>query len=1187
MKKLLFIIILFHLTNQLSAQPSGICGNDSRTRTIQNAVGRIVVYSNDDINQTNPIGVGTGFIIKNGYLVSAAHIFYDYPPSQYYYIIEFNVPSSSSTIWGLQGINKSAPERRYEIIKDSVLKFGQGVGNDLALFKVYPNEETGLYPIDPNAQGTYLELNTTTPAPSGLYKVYGYGRDDRNRQDSYTLQVATDQGIGYNPPPLVNGISETPFLEFKTDILNGCSGGPIIFSQSGHPLNNKVIGVVWGVQSDCKNQGTQTTKQAFAFYAEQPKDYANVRVEQVLNGGLNGTIGRWWKNKFINFSRYADFAFKVGSTQVLKASDTILYNSRYHKWNVDNDVANHKYFYIDNKDDKLFRSEFKEFKTNCFIKTYAQEANLNFGGLKLKDPWLKKEEPTYLDGTKGYRNLGSSAIWENIPDNFNPNYNSQNTLESIYKGVFLNQGLDWQPPYYSLKTDISQQNITLGQTGKTHKFYFSHWSGNPHGSAEFQYPQNLQTPVVFKQENATVQANYKGTQISSTIDGFKNNGQRKFIITSYPQAYYHLVYTSMGGIWYEKALVNYDVLSPVDWQLMNNQKALNILPNQEAKSPSIDYVYATQNQNEENYFIYIVYQNKKQDGKYEIRLAKFNQGGTKLFDISVYQSSTIDYNSIDCTPVVAVSKQVTESYPIKLIILWKRPAEGTASAGLYYLAGFDRGNYIEWTDSYPNPTKIPTTDVNSLNPTISAFKKPNEAIYYHLAYQQGNSDIKYSYVAFGEDGTTAQNPITVSGGSGSYTNISPSITVGNTSSGSFKDYDSPKIVWNADGAIIYRYRTNMTTTKWSPMYMYIENDEAQSPSISGPKYHPNGFDDEYYFGWSWLEGYYKSYVSTENLSQKRQMAYRGKDLQIATVGGGWEGFGYVVLDNFTRTTAPIVFENKWIDAQLGKITSNISAGRSGTVIKNNAEFYFAFGDIKLNDNTINFNQLNDTTVIESIDDLNESLKSEPIAITDNDILTYSVFYGLKDSAAAFNNLTNEDYIRFTVEIIDVNTQQVLSSLDDVEQRKQSLIEYENLSYQISMQGIGQREIILRLKVQTNLNTDCELANIYSFNQAVSKGRIKQMKWNEENLPKEFALEQNYPNPFNPTTVISWQSPVGGHQTLKIYDILGNEVATLIDEYREAGRYKLEYDASNLASGVYIYKLTAGSFVSSKKMMVIK
>lgn len=86
---------------------------------------------------------------------------------------------------------------------------------------------------------------------------------------------------------------------------------------------------------------------------------------------------------------------------------------------------------------------------------------------------------------------------------------------------------------------------------------------------------------------------------------------------------------------------------------------------------------------------------------------------------------------------------------------------------------------------------------------------------------------------------------------------------------------------------------------------------------------------------------------------------------------------------------------------------------------------------------------------------------------------------------------------------------------------------------------------------------------------------------------DFNLYQNYPNPFNPTTVISWQSPVASHQTLKVYDILGNEVVTLVDEYREAGRYKVEFDASSLASGVYIYKLTAGSFVSSKKMMVVK
>ncbi|MBK7631231.1 MAG: SBBP repeat-containing protein [Ignavibacteriales bacterium] len=88
-------------------------------------------------------------------------------------------------------------------------------------------------------------------------------------------------------------------------------------------------------------------------------------------------------------------------------------------------------------------------------------------------------------------------------------------------------------------------------------------------------------------------------------------------------------------------------------------------------------------------------------------------------------------------------------------------------------------------------------------------------------------------------------------------------------------------------------------------------------------------------------------------------------------------------------------------------------------------------------------------------------------------------------------------------------------------------------------------------------------------------------------PDSYNLAQNYPNPFNPSTKISWQSPVGSHQTLKIYDILGNEVATLINEYREAGRYEVTFDASKLASGMYLYRLQAGSFVETKKMLLLK
>jgi hypothetical protein len=88
-------------------------------------------------------------------------------------------------------------------------------------------------------------------------------------------------------------------------------------------------------------------------------------------------------------------------------------------------------------------------------------------------------------------------------------------------------------------------------------------------------------------------------------------------------------------------------------------------------------------------------------------------------------------------------------------------------------------------------------------------------------------------------------------------------------------------------------------------------------------------------------------------------------------------------------------------------------------------------------------------------------------------------------------------------------------------------------------------------------------------------------------PLAFQLEQNYPNPFNPSTKISYSIPQEGDVTLKIYDVLGNELATLINEEKPAGVYEVEFDASNLSSGIYFYKLTASSFVETKKMTVLK
>ncbi len=90
-----------------------------------------------------------------------------------------------------------------------------------------------------------------------------------------------------------------------------------------------------------------------------------------------------------------------------------------------------------------------------------------------------------------------------------------------------------------------------------------------------------------------------------------------------------------------------------------------------------------------------------------------------------------------------------------------------------------------------------------------------------------------------------------------------------------------------------------------------------------------------------------------------------------------------------------------------------------------------------------------------------------------------------------------------------------------------------------------------------------------------------------NTPENFKLSQNYPNPFNPSTVINYSIPKSGLVTLKVYDILGKEVASLVNEFKSAGSYDFKFNASNLSSGVYFYRLESGNFVETKKMSLMK
>ena len=114
-------------------------------------------------------------------------------------------------------------------------------------------------------------------------------------------------------------------------------------------------------------------------------------------------------------------------------------------------------------------------------------------------------------------------------------------------------------------------------------------------------------------------------------------------------------------------------------------------------------------------------------------------------------------------------------------------------------------------------------------------------------------------------------------------------------------------------------------------------------------------------------------------------------------------------------------------------------------------------------------------------------------------------------------------------------------------------------------------------------------NVYSY-------RVFKYSWNgnpltagneQKKVISEYSLNQNYPNPFNPVTKISYQLPVDGNVKLSVYNILGREVDILVNEKQNAGEHNIDFNATNLTSGVYFYKLIAGSYSDTKKMILVK
>jgi hypothetical protein len=269
----------------------------------------------------------------------------------------------------------------------------------------------------------------------------------------------------------------------------------------------------------------------------------------------------------------------------------------------------------------------------------------------------------------------------------------------------------------------------------------------------------------------------------------------------------------------------------------------------------------------------------------------------------------------------------------------------------------------------------------------------------------------------------------------------------------------------------------------------------------------------------------------------------------------------------------------------------ISFGRTGIINKNGLEFVFNIGDLLLDGNSIRFIERADTLPINNVTDLNNSVKTDTLSLNSESELIFSDYYYVLNSEKADSMLSDDFDINFRCELVKLSNEEVVGVYEQVNYNKNNLEEYGYEGNLINCSGIDVGDYYLRLVTTVNEEVSLSLSDIQSDNVSLEKSKLTIKNYRGESIPAEYVLEQNYPNPFNPSTTIKFQLPQSGNVTLKIYDILGREVTTLIDEFKTDGRYEVNFSAiggaSSLASGVYLYRLKANDFVDVKKMILLK
>jgi hypothetical protein len=830
---------------------------------------------------------------------------------------------------------------------------------------------------------------------------------------------------------------------------------------------------------------------------------------------------------------------------------------------------------------------------------------MNAGSVGFKDPWLID----FTDATYGnnLRNRGFDAPYIDRPSPFN----LADEQWEDYKGVFLNENFSNNPlkPIYSLCMATTREygNFTWNfiDWAKSNAIIFT-----PENIIGNNYVSN----VVFTNTPSTVTAQYKAHLGSSSSLATGSNAQKKVVYLPNDNRYL-MVYESAGTIW-KTTSENGEEWTPEE-QLSDLGTAIRYYRN-----PSVTVIG--------DYSVYVWEIVEEVDNVWYHTVELITEwNGIGRISFTLFDEA----ESFRASPVVAVGKMPDENY--MLVVVWSR------KNGLYYAYKYHDNTFVEV------PTAIPGTGDGARNPSlaseivyeISPQKEAEYGFYTHLVWEE-QEQIYYSRArySFGEnefqwserEGLSNEYPDLRNSGNPVIILSPEKVNEPGTSNlhvfwhgetfktiGELPQMKEPEWQYN----VFYRDKYYQSGEEpWSHLTQFIHEGVTDHQEIypsASLELRENGeqkvlrcvwqcgkhltgikkllpdehWEINYDFGRdNGADGIYPNIISNEATSLAVWTQDRGIGLyRLYTMNVGEEEKtnNQLSSNNFSSKDNSISIEHRRGSVNLSKVKF---PGRkehrlNGALWVESKSYLHNIGE---NQVAIPF------SVERNPKNLKEWLGTQSFTVSANDILTGENAFILSDFAV------NEiDSVRttpfFLVELIDAQTKQTLLELDKLTLQQ---IANWNVSDSVvarpiaqSLNGLAGKEV----KVRVRLVGQRELLREPAWTEIIySEDSSQQRVLSKENgagslsdIPKEFSLEQNFPNPFNPVTQIKYQLPQDVFVTLKVFDILGKEVATLSNEMQTAGFKSVNFDAGKLSSGIYIYKLVAGSYISTKKLVVLK